>query len=92
MLFTMAADGKDVRQLTSLPGDLTFVNGGGGTMRFTSTGRLTVAGLIESTSGGVKFPDGSTQVTAATAGLGGSIVDVLTRRTSLTLSTMMPTT
>ncbi len=34
--------------------------------------KLTVAGTIESTSGGVKFPDGTTQTTAATAGLGGS--------------------
>jgi hypothetical protein len=30
--------------------------------------RLTVAGVVESTSGGVKFPDGTTQTTAATAG------------------------
>jgi len=29
---------------------------------------LTVAGIIESTSGGVKFPDGTVQVTASTAG------------------------
>jgi len=33
--------------------------------------KLTVAGTIESTSGGIKFPDGSTQTTAATGG-GGS--------------------
>ena len=30
--------------------------------------RLTVNGTIESTSGGIKFPDGSTQTTAATTG------------------------
>lgn len=30
--------------------------------------KLTVAGTIESTSGGIKFPDGTTQTTAATAG------------------------
>jgi hypothetical protein len=30
---------------------------------------LTVAGMIESTSGGVKFPDGTTQVTAASSSL-----------------------
>lgn len=30
--------------------------------------KLTVAGLIESTTGGVKFPDGTTQTTAATLG------------------------
>lgn len=31
--------------------------------------RLTVAGMIETTLGGVKFPDGTTQTTAATTGL-----------------------
>ena len=30
--------------------------------------KLTVAGTIESTTGGIKFPDGSTQTTAATGG------------------------
>src|SRR5439155_27095600 len=30
------------------------------------TSRLTVAGLIETTNGGVKFPDGTVQTTAAT--------------------------
>ena len=30
---------------------------------------LTVAGVIESTTGGVKFPDGTTQTTAASAGI-----------------------
>jgi hypothetical protein len=29
---------------------------------------LTVAGVIESTSGGVKFPDGTTQTSAASGG------------------------
>ncbi len=33
--------------------------------------KLTVAGLVESTSGGFKFPDGTTQTTAATGGGGG---------------------
>ncbi|TSC96590.1 MAG: hypothetical protein Athens071426_150 [Parcubacteria group bacterium Athens0714_26] len=33
--------------------------------------KLTVAGTIESTSGGFKFPDGTTQVSAASAGLNG---------------------
>ncbi|HEY0461801.1 MAG TPA: hypothetical protein VGC97_21900 [Pyrinomonadaceae bacterium] len=31
------------------------------------TSKLTVAGLIETTAGGVKFPDGTTQTTAATS-------------------------
>jgi hypothetical protein len=44
--------------------------------------KLTVAGIIESTSGGVKFPDGTTQTTAATGG-GGTITGV-TAGTALT--------
>jgi len=39
----------------------------GGTL--TVTGNLTVANVVESTSGGVKFPDGTTQTTAATSGI-----------------------
>ena len=35
---------------------------------YTPGSTLTVAGRIESTSGGVKFPDGTTQTTAATGG------------------------
>ena len=35
----------------------------------TMTGALTVGGLIESTSGGFKFPDGTTQATAAALGV-----------------------
>ena len=44
------------------------VNVGIGTS--TPGSRLTVAGLVESTSGGVKFPDGSIQTTAATGAAG----------------------
>lgn len=40
----------------------------------TSPGSIfTVAGVIESTSGGVKFPDGTTQITAAGGGAGGIV-------------------
>jgi len=35
----------------------------------TGTSPLTVTGVVESTAGGFKFPDGTTQTTAATAGL-----------------------
>jgi len=35
------------------------------------TSRLTVAGLIETTTGGVKFPDGTIQTTAAASGITG---------------------
>jgi hypothetical protein len=39
----------------------------------TPTSRLTVNGVIESTSGGIKFPDGSVQTSATTSGGGGTI-------------------
>lgn len=45
--------------------------------------KLTVAGVVESSSGGFKFPDGSTQLTAATGGGGGTITGV-TAGTGLT--------
>lgn len=35
----------------------------------TGTSKVTVTGVVESTTGGFKFPDGTTQTTAATAGL-----------------------
>ena len=31
------------------------------------SGNMSVAGVIESTSGGIKFPDGTTQISAASA-------------------------
>lgn len=37
----------------------------------TPASKLTVSGTIESTSGGVKFPDGTSQITAVTGGGGG---------------------
>jgi hypothetical protein len=37
--------------------------------------KLTVAGTIESTSGGVKFPDGTTQATAAVSGFANLIIN-----------------
>ncbi|MFH1561837.1 MAG: DUF1566 domain-containing protein [Nitrospirota bacterium] len=41
------------------------------------TEKLTVAGTIESTSGGFKFPDGSIQTTAASSGGGGRYIGEL---------------
>lgn len=41
------------------------------------TSRLTVAGVIETTNGGVRFPDGSVQTTAATGGAPGLAVTTL---------------
>ena len=44
----------------------------------TPTSKLTVAGVIESTSGGGKFPDGTIQTTAATGGAGGGTITGVT--------------
>ncbi len=40
----------------------------------TPVSKLTVNGVIESQSGGIKFPDGTTQTTAATGGSGGQLI------------------
>lgn len=42
-----------------------------------NTSKLAVAGVIESTTGGVKFPDGTTQTTAATGGGSVTMSDVV---------------
>src|ERR1051325_2060042 len=46
-------------------------NGNIGISNDTPGQRLTVGGVIESTAGGFKFPDGSVQSTAASSGIGG---------------------
>ncbi|MBU1729541.1 MAG: hypothetical protein KKH64_06240, partial [Candidatus Margulisbacteria bacterium] len=45
-------------------------NGNVGIASSEPSAKLTVAGLIQTTTGGVKFPDGTTQTTAATGGTG----------------------
>lgn len=72
---------------------LAFVEGGAEVMRITSTGnvgigttspgqKLTVAGTVESTSGGFKFPDGSTQTAAAApSSMGANPRTLLTTKT-----------
>jgi hypothetical protein len=55
-------DGNDSSAFMSSSTD-NWVNTSGDTM----TGNLTVGGIIESTSGGIKFPDGSIMTTATTA-------------------------
>lgn len=50
--------------------NLVLAEGGNVGIGTTSPGqKLTVAGVIESTSGGIKFPDGTTQTTAASGAL-----------------------
>lgn len=53
---------------SDLNGNLVIKTGSGGTTALTVTSdqKVVVPGLIESTSGGFKFPDGSTQTAAAT--------------------------
>ena len=62
-------------------GNILFVNGstgkvGIGTM--TPGQKLSVAGTVESTSGGFKFPDGSTQTTAAGGGASANLLASIT--------------
>ncbi len=62
--FTELTDGLAVGQLPTDGYASTYVNEAGDTM----TGSLTVNGLVESTVGGVKFPDGTMQATAQLVG------------------------
>lgn len=52
-------------------GDLERINGNVG-IGTSATEKLTVGGIIHTTAGGIKFPDGTLQSTAATGGGGGS--------------------
>lgn len=75
--YSIDADGAYL----SSPAVFKFVTNGTEKARITSTGNvgigtttpgqmLTVAGTVESTTGGFKFPDGTTQTTAAVTGTG----------------------
>lgn len=58
----------------ALSGDLSITGGKVGVGTATPGSALTVAGVVETTAGGVKFPDGTVQTTAAGSGLP-SVVD-----------------
>ncbi|MBT3755933.1 MAG: hypothetical protein HOG24_06590 [Candidatus Cloacimonetes bacterium] len=58
-------DNEAISTVITANGD-SYLNGGNvGIGTDTPTSELTVAGTIESTTGGIKFPDGTTQTTAA---------------------------
>jgi LysM repeat protein len=66
---TFAAGGSNQNvTLTPSGTGYTILNGNVGIGTTSPGQKLSVAGTIESTSGGVKFPDGTTQTTAASAG------------------------
>jgi len=75
-----------VNNVFAADGDL-IVNGNLGVGTTTLSSKLSVAGTIESTSGGIKFPDGSTQITAS------KVVQVVNYQRSdrLTSSSTIPT-
>jgi hypothetical protein len=56
----------EVTTTSQTVGNVHIPNGSLGIGTTNLTSRLTVAGTIESTTGGVKYPDGTTQTTAAT--------------------------
>ena len=58
---------KDVSDVFNVVGNL-IVNGDVGIGTTTPSAKLTVAGTIESTTGGFKFPDGTTQTTGGFTG------------------------
>jgi len=64
-----------------------LVNNAGVLAEIPSGDQLSIAGIVESTSGGFKFPDGTTQTTASTGGGGGSGItrSVITMSSSITL-------
>jgi len=72
-----SADGSVIRKLsdlsslwTLLGSDIYYLGGNVGIGTATPMQRLSVAGTIETTAGGVKFPDGTLQTTAGGATLG----------------------
>lgn len=63
---------------------LSIVDGSVGIGTTSPTQKLTVAGIIESTSGGIKFPDGTTQTTAASSSGVSGTANYVTKFTSST--------
>src|SRR5262245_3537349 len=68
---TIQPGAAGIGSLTGGFGQVILAPGGGNVgIGITNAGsKLTVAGMIETTLGGLKFPDGTTQTTAATTGL-----------------------
>jgi len=84
--FRQAPHQPDGTILTPMPSTLTLAAGNVGIGTGTPGQRLSVVGVVESTTGGFKFPDGTLQTTAATGSSGGGLVTSITAGAGLASS------